>query len=61
MSETQHQKVDEVIEKVSNELNKKPFEVDESKGAKKAIEESNADARRYAKELLQKTIHELFN
>ena len=60
MSENQHAKIDSAIEKAMKELESKPFQVDESKGAKQAIEDSNSNSREFTKELLSKTLHNMF-
>lgn len=60
MSNSQHEKIEQAISKATAELNNQSFKVDENKGAKQAIEEANANSRKYARELLSKTLHELF-
>lgn len=60
MAKTPDQRIDEAIAKAFKELNSQPFEFDESKGAKAAFEELSANNREFAKELLSKTLHEMF-
>lgn len=60
MSETQGQRIDKAIEKAFEELNSQPFKFDESKGAEAAFEELSANNREFTKELLSKTLHDMF-
>lgn len=60
MCKTQHEKIDVSIEKAFRELENKSFKADGSKGVKHAIEDSNANSREFTKELLSKTLHNMF-
>lgn len=60
MCKTQHEKIDAAIEKALKELNNESFEADGSQGMKHAIEDANTNSREFTKELLSKTLHNMF-